>query len=264
MSEAVFKTSDSITYKANNVSSLDKRIVQAFIANDTNKIEEIINSGLPLTIDVFISIDRHPKACILIVPAGNETLHYIQPMRENPINVPDIALCWRIDLYYDEVQLETYQISIKYDLFKEFKKTIREAFFIGRYENVRHVLCLHLVILRASPNHFNASFEDCIAFAKEFCVYLLGYCSNAEKMEEIVNNNIKKLAAAEDKVENLPRNFELFGLLGNLLVGRSDVCSFVTGKHVVMMTVVMFILIYPFIVSLMVFYIYANIISKYY
>ena len=49
MAETIFKTSDPIIYKANNIYSLDKRIVQAFIANDTNRIEEIINSGLPLT-----------------------------------------------------------------------------------------------------------------------------------------------------------------------------------------------------------------------
>ena len=68
---------------------------------------------------------------------------------------------------------------------------------------------------------------------------------------------------AEDKVEYRSRNYKLFGLLGNLLAGRSDICGFITVKHAVMMAVVMFILIYPFIVSLMVFYIYTNNISKY-
>ena len=259
MTETVFKASDPITYKANNVCSLDKRIVQA---NDTTKFEEIINPGLQITTDVFISIDGHPNACVLIVPAGNERFNYIERMSENPINVPDLALYWRIDLYYEEVQLKTYQISIKHDLLKEFKKTIGEVFFIGRYENIRHVLCFHLAILGASSNHFDARFADCIEFPKEFCVYFLCYCSKARKMEEIVHSNIKKLAAVEDKVEHHSKNFKLFGLLRNLLVGRSDICGFVTGKHVVMMAVVMFILIDPFIASLMVFYIYADNISK--
>ena len=260
MAETIFKTSDPIIYKANNIYSLDKRIVQAFIANDTNRIEEIINSGLPLTNDAFISIDRHPDACILIFPAVNETFEHIESMSENRIIAPDVVLCWQIDLYYGDAQLKTYQISMKYDLFKKFKKTVRKTFFIGRYENVRHVPCFHLAILRASPNHFHASFSDCIEFAKDFSLYLLDYCSNAGKMEETVNSNIKKIA--EDKVEYRSRNYKLFGLLENLLAGRSDICGFITGKHAVMMAVVMFILIYPFIVSLMVFYIYTNNISK--
>ena len=89
-------------------------------------------------------------------------------MSENPINVPDLVLYWRIDLHYEEVQLKTYQISIKHDLLKEFKKTIGEVFFIGRYENIRHVLCFHLAILGASYNHFDVRFADCIEFPKEF------------------------------------------------------------------------------------------------
>ena len=144
MTERVFKASDPITHKTNNVCSLDKGIVQA---NDTTKIEEIINTRLQITTDVFISIGGHPNACILFVPMGNETFDLMEPMNENPINVPDLVLCCRIDIYYDEAQLKTYQISIKHDLFKEFKKTIIEAFFIGRYENIRHVLYFHLAVL---------------------------------------------------------------------------------------------------------------------
>ena len=41
MTDTVFKASDPISHKANNVCSLDKRIVQA---NDTTKFEEINKS----------------------------------------------------------------------------------------------------------------------------------------------------------------------------------------------------------------------------
>ena len=71
MSEGIFESYDPFAYKVNNVFSLDNGLVKAFQANDQEKIEEIINGGSSLTVDVFITINHHQHACILIVPTGN-------------------------------------------------------------------------------------------------------------------------------------------------------------------------------------------------
>ena len=263
MTENVFTSFDPLAYKVNNVSALNREIVKAFKANNVEKIEEILSAGLPITVDVFITIDKHLHACILVVPAGNDsTFAHIQPTSENPMNVPDLVLCWRIDLRYEEVQLKTYQISIKYDLFKELRKTVKKAFFIGRYENVRHILCFHLAILRASPNHYNAVLADCVEFAKEFCICLLSYCSNARKLEINVKENIRKATATGLSVEYLSRNFGLSGYLGNLFAGGTDISSFLAGNSLIAVVAIIFILIYPIIVSLFVLYIYNKCILK--
>ena len=263
MTENVFTSFDPLAYKVNNVSALNREIVKAFKANNVEKIEEILSAGLPITVDVFITIDKHLHACILVVPAGNDsTFAHIQPTSENPMDVPDLVLCWRIDLRYEEVQLKTYQISIKHDLFKEFKKTVKKAFFIGRYKNVRHILCFHLAILRASPNHYNAVLADCVEFAKEFCICLLSYCSNARKLEINVKENIRKATATGLSVEYLSRNFGLSGYLGNLFAGGTDISSFLAGNPLIAVVAIIFILIYPIIVSLFVLYIYNKCILK--
>ena len=263
MTETVFKSFDPLAYKVNNVSALDREIVKAFKANDEEKIQKIISAGSPITVDVFITIDKHLHACILVVPAGNESpFGHIQPTSQNPMYVPDLVLCWRIDLRYEEVQFKTYQISIKHDLFKEFKKTVNKAFFIGRYENVRHFLCFHLAILRASPNHYNAILADCVEFAKEFCICLLSYCSDSRKLEINVKENIKKATATGFSVEYLSRNFGPSGYLGNLLAGGTDISSFLAGNSLIKVVVIIFFLVYPIIVSLFMLYMYNKYILK--
>ena len=85
MTESLFKSFDPFAYSVNNVSALDGEVVVAFQENDTNKIKEIINTGSPITVDVFITIDKHLHACILIALTGNDSkFDDIQEMLENP------------------------------------------------------------------------------------------------------------------------------------------------------------------------------------
>ena len=227
MTEGVFKSFDPIAYKVNNISDLDRNIVSAFKNDDNQKIEELISEGTPTTHDVFICIDNHMHACILIVPADNcSAFDYIEPTSEDPFDVPDQLFCWRIDLRFEEIKLKTYKISIKMDLFKEFKKSVKKSFHIGRYKKVRHNLCLHLAILRAAPNHYNALLNDCVKFAKEFCLCLLSYCENSKSLEAKVNEQIKKATATGLSVEYLSRNFAPSGIIGNLFAGGTDISSF--------------------------------------
>ena len=263
MTEGIFKSYDPLAYKVNDTSALNKDLVSAFKSNDSEKIQEMINCGVPNTVDVFITINKHFHACILIVPASNNSIfEHIQPVSDDPFTVPHNLLCWRIDLRYEEIQLRTYKISIKLDLFKVFKESITKSYFIGRYENVRNNLCFQLAILRAAPHHYNAVLADCVEFAKEFCLCLLSYCSNSSSLEAIVKANIKKATATGLSVEYLSRNFRLSGFLGNFLAGGTDVSSLLSGNPLFVVAAVIFLLIYPVVISLFLLYIYANYISK--
>lgn len=259
MTEGVFKSFDPLAYKVNNVSSLDKDIVSAFKLKDNKKIEQIISNGDPTTYDVFICVDKHMHACILLVPADSDPVFdHIQATTDDPFDVPDQLFCWRIDLRYEEISLKTYKISMKLILFKEFKKSVKKTFHIGRYEKVRHLKCFDLAILRAAPHHYNAILNDCVEFAKEFCVCLLSYCRNGTSLEPYVHEQIKKATATGLSVEYLSRNFAPSGWLGNLLAGGTDVSSFLSQNPLFILLGVIFVLLYPIFVSLVVLYIFKN------
>ena len=253
MSEGIFESYDPFAYKVNNVSALDKDLVKAFKAKDKGKIEEIINNGLRLTADVFIIINNHQHACILIVPASDDLLlEHIQLVSEDPFDVPVNLMCWLIDLRFEERCLRTYKISMKMELLEVLKKSISRTFFIGRYENVGN-LCFQLAILRAAPNRYNAILADCVEFAKEFCICLLSYSSNFSNLELVVKENIKKATATGLSVEHLSRNSGLFGTLANLSLGGADISSVLSGHSpFVAAAVILFIFIYPVAISFLV------------
>ena len=246
MSEGIFEFCGSFAYKVNNVSALDKGLVEAFKAKDAEKIKQIINDGSPLTVDVFITINHNQHACILIVPTS----------------VPVNSTCWLIDLRFEEINLRTYQISMKKEVLEVLKESIKKSFFIGRYENVGSNLCFQLAILRASPNRYNAILADCVEFAKEFCICLLSYCSNFSDLEAVVKENIKKATATGLSVEHLSRNSGLSGYLGNLMLGGTDISSILSGNSLFVVAAVIFFFVYPVAISLLVFYIFPNYISK--
>ena len=263
MSEGIFESYDPFAYKVNNVSGLDKGLVKAFKAKDKEKIEEIINDGSPLTADVFITINHHQHACILIVPTSNDLeFEHIQLVSENPFSVPANLMCWLIDLRFEEIYLRTYKISMKMELLEVLKKSIKKAFFIARYENVGSNLCFQLAILRAAPNRYNAILADCVEFAKEFCICLLSYCSNFSDLEAVVKENIKSATATGLSVEHLSRNSGMCAYLGNLILGGTDISSILSGNSLFVVAAVIFFFVYPVAISLLVFYIFPNHISK--
>ena len=263
MSEGIFEFFDSFAYKVNNVSALDEGLVKAFKAKDAEKIKQIINDGSPLTVDVFITINHYQHACILIVPTSNDlAFEHIQLVSENPFSVPVDSTCWLIDLRFEEINLRTYKISMKKELLEVLKKSIKKAFFIGRYENVGSNLCFQLAILRASPNRYNAILADCVEFAKEFCICLLSYCSNFSDLEAVVKENIKNATATGLSVEHLSRNSGLSGYLGNLMLGGTDISSILSGNSLFVAAAVIFFFVYPVAISLLAFYIFSNYISK--
>ena len=212
MSEGIFESYDPFAYRVNNVSALDKCLCD----KDKEKIEEIINDVSPLTADVFITINHRQYACILIVPASDDlAFEHIQFVSENPFSIPVNLMCWLIDLHFKEIYLRTYRISMKMELLEVLKKSIKNAFFIGRYENVGSNLCFQLAILQATPNSYNAVLVDCVEFAKELCICLLSYCSNLKDLDAVVKENIKHATVTGLSIEYLSRSYGLSGYLGN-------------------------------------------------
>ena len=88
MIEGIFKSYDPLAYKVNDT-SVNNDLVRGFKTNNRKKTQEIIHNGLPNTCDVFITINKHFHACILIVPANNNSIFEdMQPVSDDPFKVP--------------------------------------------------------------------------------------------------------------------------------------------------------------------------------
>lgn len=59
--------------------------------------------------------------------------------------------------------------------------------------------------LKAAPQRYDVILNDCVKFAKKFCVHLLSYCSNARDLEAEVNRSIGQATTSGLNVEQLSR-----------------------------------------------------------
>ena len=256
MTEGALRSFDPLTYWVNDVGNLDREVVQAHKSNDTARIDRIISNGDPQSFDVFICSDGF-HAFLFIVPVSTEPPAYGPDlMSEDPFEIPDLLFCWRIELKYEQIELQTYQISKKLVLFKDVKRDIKKSYNIGRYEKVKNIKCLDLACLQAAPHHYNAILNDCVEFAKEFCMCLLSYCENGRSLEKVVAERIKKVSATGLSIERLSRNSLLSGIFGNISLGGVNMSSFLAGPRMTMaiIFVVSFFLIYPIFIALAVVY----------
>lgn len=257
MTEGVFKSFDPLTYWVNDVGNLDRQIVEAYKTNDSKRIDEIISEGNPLSYDVFICSDGFHAFLLLIAASNEPPVFGPNVMGSDAFEVPDLLGCWRIELQYEEVKLQTYQITMKLVLFRDVKADMKRSFYIARYEDVKHVKCFDLACLRAAPHRYNAILKDCVEFAKEFCMCLLSYCENAGNLEKHVISQLKKVTATGLSLEKLSRNSLLSGLLGNISLGGLNMGSFLSGPKVAIaiFLVIFFLFIYPIFVACIVFYV---------
>ena len=181
----------------------------------------------------------------MIVPASDDlAFEHIQFVSENLFSITVYLMFWLIDLHFEEICLRTYKISMKMELLEVLKKSIKKAFFIGRYENVGSNLCFQLAILQATPNRYDTVLADCVEFAKEFSICLQSYCSNLKDLEAVVKENIKNATATGLSVEYLSRSYGLSGYLGNLILGGTDISSILSGNSLFVVAAVIFFLIY--------------------
>eukprot|EP00794_Sanderia_malayensis_P017940 gene17940-19731_t len=257
MTEGVFKSIDPLKYWVNDVANLDPEIVAAHKKNDTQKINEIISDGNPTTYDVFICSDGF-HAFLLVVGAEEDPTGYFPNMTSSdPFEIPDVMACWRIELQYEEVAMQTYHITRKLLLFNGIKNSIKASFYIGRYVKVKSVKCFDLACLRAAPRRYNAILKDCVEFAKEFCTCLLSYCENGCSLEKHVNSQLKEVTATGLSLEKLSRNSILSGIFGNVSLGGLNMSSFFSAGRtsaVAIILIIFLLFIYPIFIAIIVIY----------
>ncbi|XP_072043406.1 uncharacterized protein [Amphiura filiformis] len=257
MVEGTIRSFDPLAYYVNNVADLDKELVTAYKQNDQDRLKRLLSQS-KYDYDVFICVNKHCHAFLLCVPIGgtgpkDPWLDEIMPDADNkPFDVPDFNFCYKLELAFEEVALKMYKIKKAFSIFKDVKDSIHKSYYIGRYKGTSPY-GLELATLRAAPHRYRVLLDDCVEFAKEFCIQLLAYAENWREIEEEVNNRIKKAAATGLSIETLSRRVQSSALLGNTFLGGLDISSFMATSPrtaVVLLVAGVFLILYPIIVTL--------------
>ena len=261
MVEGTFRGVDPLAYYVNNVADLDKKVVVAHKNKDNEEIDKLL-SQTKHDFDVFICINKHYHAFVLCVVTGpaEPIFDDIMPNAEsNPFDIPDVNFCYKIELAYEEVDLRMYKIKKKFCMFKDVKDSVSKSYHIGKYK-ASSPYALQFAILRAAPHRYNVLLNDCVEFAKEFCLQMLAFCDNWREIEEDVNSRIAAASATGLSIETLSRRVQSSGLVGNTFLGGLDTSQLFSGRHSLAMVVIVVIvfLVYPFVVSLGVLYIFGG------
>ena len=213
------KSYDPTAYYVNNVEDLDVNVYEAYLQYlDGNfaKKAELANQGRS-NFDIFICINENFHAFVLCVPAGNDPKGPFSDMlRTDPLLIPEQTLCWTFELGFQHMELKIYKIRKNFKSFKYLQRSTK-TFYIGRYEGVSPN-SLEFAALGASPHQYNVLINDCVEFAKEFCIQLLSYSTNGKELEEKVQDKIREATATGLSVEKMSRNVLLSGMLGNSLL----------------------------------------------
>lgn len=257
MAESTLKSYDPMAYYVNNIEDLDQDVCRAHLNNDKDKEKQLINQGRT-NFDVYICVTKSPHAFVLCAPVGNPDDPFADMLKDDVNQIPHLTLCWKFDLCFENVSQKTYRIGKEFKLFKDIERLIKYSYYIGRFEDTAHK-ALQFAAIRAAPHRYNALLNDCVEFAKEFCVCLLSYCSNWKTLEDEVQSKIKKASATGLSIERLSRNVRSSGLLGNSFLAGVDFSSFAgqLGNRGVAFVVLFFLVVvfvYPVLVAFLVVY----------
>lgn len=207
-----------------------------------------------MDMDLFICVNKAWHGFVLCVPNHDpKYLGDFSDVIQSPFDVPGLSLCWQFELCFEDEKLGTYKIRKDCQLFKDVKGRIQRSFFIGRFKETS-LNALQFVALRAAPHRYSVLLEDCVEFAKEFCIQALAYCSNWRDLEEQVHSNINKATATGFSAEKLSRNIRSSGWLGNAFLGGVDVSGLMSSRYRVagIVALAAFLLFYPFVVAVIV------------
>jgi len=94
-------------------------------------------------------------------------------------------MCWQFELCIENEQQRMYRISKGCRLFRDVEGRIQRCFYIGRFMGTS----LNALQFEAAPHRYSVLLEDCVEFAKEFCIQAVAYCSNGCPLEEQVHSN---------------------------------------------------------------------------
>lgn len=258
MVEKTLSSYDPLAYYVNNIEDLDPVICQAYTSNDSTKISELTSKG-EMNFDIYICVNRHGHAFVLCSPVGNPGDLFIDMLSDDISLIPRLAMCWTFEVSYENIELMTYKIKKDFQLFKDIEKHIKYSYYIGRYKS-SSPNALQFAAIRAAPHRYNVLLNDCVEFAKEFCICLLSYCSNHKTLESEVKSKIRKASATGLSIERLSRNVRSSGLLGNtFLAGGLKLSTFTgpigsRGMIVLIILVLLLLFVYPIVVALVIFY----------
>ncbi|XP_022097097.1 uncharacterized protein LOC110982764 isoform X2 [Acanthaster planci] len=263
MVEGSIRSYDPLAYHVNNVKDIRPDIVRAHRENDTEEIKRLLAEGEPSDYDVFICVNEGWHAFVLCAPANevtpeNDPLNVFQDMPiHDPFAIPNQLLVWAAELRFESAQQRMYKIRFKLSMYGEMKSKIKRCFYIGKYKRVP-VSGLQLAILRASPRRYKVLLDDCVEFAKTFCYELLSFSDNGREIEKLVEEQLNKASGSGFSVEVLSRRVRSSGLVGNTFFGGLDASAFLGDvqcpRGVVCVTLVMFLTVYPIVVTLLVLY----------
>ena len=260
--EGTFKSINPLKYLVNIVSDLDREIVNAHKNNDAAVIARMTKLG-EASFDLFICVNEGMHAFVLCVPAyekASDPLGVFSDMpNDDPFAVPDMVLSWVFELCFEREELKMYKIRKEFCRFGDVKKRVKKPYYIGKYTNV-NPNALQFAALRAAPHRYSVLLNDCVEFAKEYCICLLSYCSNYRDLEKVVHDRIAKATASGLSVEHLSRRVRVSGFIGNTFLGGLDGTTFFGGRFPVLMIVLLILypIVTPFIVALLVVYYMRN------
>lgn len=251
MVEGSFKSVNPLAYYVNNVTDFDSDVVSACIKKDTAALGSLASKGNRIDYDIFICTSKNWHGFVLCVPASvNGDFGNILDVIKSPFDVPDLVLCFTFELCFEVQSQRMYKVRKMFSMFKDIKERIKRSYFIGHYKSVTP-FGLQIAAIKSSPHRYAVLLNDCVEFSKEFCIQCLSVCSNGREIENEVDKSIKAATASGFSFEQLSRNVQSSGWLGNFIFGGSDVSTVVSGRYSTCI-VIAFILIYPVIVTIVV------------
>ena len=256
--EGTLRSVDPLAYYVNTLSDFDAKVVTAYKKKDSKEIEQLASTG-KMDMDLFICVNKRWHGFILCVPASEDDSGLVDfsDVVKSPFDIPAHVMCWQYELCIENEELRWYKIRKERSPFRDVENRIQRSFYISRFKGISSN-ALQFVAMRAAPHRYSVLLEDCVEFAKEFCIQALAYSSNWCEIEERVHGNIAKATASGFSVEKLSRNIRSSGWLGNTFLGGVDVSSWLSNRHGVAVVVCLglFLLIYPVVVTVIVIKLY--------
>ena len=249
--EGSLRSVDPLAYYVNVLSDFDPEVVKAYKSKDNAKIKQLASTG-KTDMDLFICVNKGWHGFILCAPNqgnSNELIDFSDVV-QSPFDIPSLLMCWQYELLMENEELRWYKIRKECELFRDIEGRIQRSFYIGRYQGLS-LKALQFAAMGAAPHRYNILLEDCVEFAKEFCVQALAYCSNWRDLEEEVHSNIAKATASGFSVEKLSRNIRSSGWVGHTFMGGIDVSGFLSNRFRVASAVclLLLVLVYPIIIA---------------
>ena len=254
--EGTLRSVDPFSYLVNILSDFDEEVIAAYKNKDKRKINQLASRGNRMDMNFFICVNKRWHGFILCVPAIDHSLYgerSLYDVVKSLFDIPAQLMCWQFELCIEHEEQQRYTIRKKCGFFGDVEKIIQRSFHIGEFKGMT-VYTLQFVAMQAAPHRYGVLLEDCVEFAKEFCIQALEYSSNWREIEKSVRGNIVKATASGFSAEKLSRNIRSSGWLGNTFLGGVDVSSWLSNRYGVAMVVCLglFLLVYPVVVTVIV------------